>query len=182
MHRVHGQIRLSRERCLRGAVLVACLTLVALFVAMPEQAYAQADQATIDLGRRVYRDTAVCKFCHGWHGKGERVEGQGYGADLTKTELERDDIIEVVRCGRIGTWMPRHGRQAWKGDDKCYGLTVAEVGDDVPNTPEKAYLRDEQVEAVADYIIAVYKGKEMTLENCTAFYGETSRICEEFRN
>ena len=124
----------------------------------------------------------MCSFCHGWHGKGARVEGMGYGANLTETALERADLIEVIRCGRIGTWMPRHGRQAWKRDDKCYGLTAAEVGGDVPDTPVNAYLRDEQVEAVADYIIAVYKGKEMTLANCVAYYRETSRICDEFRN
>ncbi len=168
----------------RFRTIVKLANLVGLAVALfsPTSFAQEPDPALVERGLGVYRDTAFCAFCHSWHGKGERVEGLGYGADLTAMTLDREGAYEVIRCGRPLTFMPRHGRQAWNEGNECFDMTKKEIGEDIPNTPEGPYLRDAQIEAVIEYIFAVYAGKEMTFETCSAYYkSETERICEEFK-
>src|SRR5437763_10001605 len=54
-----------------------------------------------DAGKAVFK-RANCFGCHKWHGNG----GGGYGGDalsLRKTELNREQIMETVFCGRPGS-------------------------------------------------------------------------------
>jgi mono/diheme cytochrome c family protein len=130
-----------------------------------------------DPGKRVYVK-ANCVGCHKWHGDG----GGGYGGaalSLRKTALDRDQIVEIVRCGRPSTGMPYHARDAY-GAVECYGgMAKADLGHDAPPTP-KTFLRPEEVEAVADYVLAHLKGKEgaPTKDDCVAFWGAASRECQ----
>ena len=58
----------------------------------------------LELGKRVYKK-ANCVGCHKWHGGG----GGGYGGaalSLRATELDRAQLIEVVRCGRPAPGCP----------------------------------------------------------------------------
>jgi mono/diheme cytochrome c family protein len=132
-----------------------------------------------DLGRRVY-EKANCVGCHKWHGGG----GGGYGGaalSLRETPLERADLVEVIRCGRPATRMPYHDRDAYDGA-ACYGgMTKADLGADFP--PKAAtFLRAEEIEAVADYVIAQQQGKrEPTYDDCVAFWGEGNRECAAMR-
>jgi mono/diheme cytochrome c family protein len=134
---------------------------------------------TPDLGRQVY-EKANCIGCHKWHGGG----GGGYGGaalSLRETPLERADLVEVIRCGRPATRMPYHDRSAYDGAE-CYGgMTKAELGADFP--PKAAtFLRSEEIEAVADYVIAHLQGKgEPAYDDCVAFWGEGNRECEAMR-
>jgi mono/diheme cytochrome c family protein len=131
-------------------------------------------------GRTVYQQ-ANCVGCHKWHGDG----GGGYGGaalSLRTTPLDRDGIVEVIRCGRPGTRMPYHDRAAYRADAPCYhGVTKAELGDGFP--PKAAsMLRPEQIEAVADYVMATLRGAgEPTYEDCLAYWGAGSRQCEAMR-
>src|ERR1700739_2104820 len=83
-----------------------------------------------EAGKAIYK-RANCFGCHKWHGDG----GGGYGGaalSLRATQLDRDQIIEVVRCGRPGTGMPYHDRQAYK-ESECYGgLTPKDLGEAMP--------------------------------------------------
>ena len=174
-----GTLASRRSRSIRRLADLAGLALALLSPAAVAQ---EPDPALVERGLGVFRDTAFCAFCHSWHGKGERVEGLGYGADLTKMEMDREGAYEVIRCGRPLTFMPRHGRQAWNEGNECFDLNKDEIGEDIPNLPEGPFLRDAQIEAVVEYIFAVYAGKEMTFETCSAYYkSETERICEEYR-
>src|ERR671922_137079 len=77
-----------------------------------------AAQENPELGKQVYQE-ANCVGCHKWHGDG----GGGYGGaalSLRRTTLDRDLLLEVVRCGRPATRMPYHDRNAYEGVD-CYG-------------------------------------------------------------
>jgi len=136
-------------------------------------------QAPSDVGRRVY-EKANCVGCHKWHGGG----GGGYGGaalSLRETVLERADLIEVIRCGRPATRMPYHERNAY-GDTECYGgMSKADLGADFP--PKAAtFLRAEEIEAVADYVIAQQQGKgEPSYGDCVAFWGEGNRECQAMR-
>ena len=136
-------------------------------------------QAPSDLGRRVY-EKANCVGCHKWHGGG----GGGYGGaalSLRATPLERAELIEVIRGGRPATRMPYHDRHAYQSAE-CYGgMTKADLGADFP--PKAAtFLRPEEIDAVADYVIAQQQGKgEPTYDDCVAFWGEGNRECEAMR-
>jgi hypothetical protein len=136
-------------------------------------------QSPADPGRRVY-EKANCVGCHKWHGGG----GGGYGGaalSLRETALDKELLLEVIRCGRPATRMPYHARDAYKSVD-CYGgMTEADLGADFP--PKAAgLLRAEEIEAVADYVITQIQGKgEPTYEDCVAFWGEASRECEAMR-
>jgi mono/diheme cytochrome c family protein len=136
-------------------------------------------QAPSDLGRRVY-EKANCIGCHKWHGGG----GGGYGGaalSLRETTLERVDLIEVIRCGRPATGMPYHDRNAYK-TAACYGgMTKADLGADFP-AKAATFLRPEEIEAVADYVIAHVQGKgEPSYDDCVAFWGPDSHECAAMR-
>jgi mono/diheme cytochrome c family protein len=137
---------------------------------------AAAPDAT--LGKQVY-EKANCVGCHKWHGGG----GGGYGGaalSLRATQLDTEQMREVVRCGRPGTGMPYHGREAYK-DDSCYGMTKVDLGADAP--PKAAtFLRAEEIEAVVEYVAASIKGKgEPSYEDCIAFWGKGERQCDAMR-
>lgn len=129
-------------------------------------------------GKAVYKK-ANCVGCHKWHGAG----GGGYGGaalSLRKTELTRDQFLEVVRCGRPATRMPYHDRRAWKQQMPCFEMTRQEIGSDAPPKAAKL-LRPEEVEAVTDYVYAAVVGKgEPTKAECVAFWGADARECTRF--
>lgn len=129
-------------------------------------------------GKRVYQ-RANCVGCHKWHGDG----GGGYGGaalSLRATQLTREQLIEVVNCGRPTTGMPFHQRGAYD-NDSCYGLTKEALGKDAP--PAGAtLLRPAEAEAVADYVLAAMKGRgEPTYVDCAAFFGEGARVCNTYK-
>ena len=121
---------------------------------------------------------ANCMGCHKWHGDG----GPGYGGaaiSLRKTELDREQLIKLVKCGRPGTNMPYFDRKAYKNDE-CYGLTFADFEDDENNRPlqAKKFLNDRQVNAVVDFIIDDLQGKAVTKAYCEKFFGGPTKECE----
>jgi len=134
---------------------------------------------TQDEGQRIY-EKANCVGCHKWHGDG----GGGYGGaalSLRATQLTRDQIVEVVHCGRPGTGMPHFDREAYK-DYRCYsGLTAQDLGRDLP--PDAAtFLRPTEIEKVADYVLNHIKGKgPASYQDCTDFFGEGSRACDVYK-
>jgi mono/diheme cytochrome c family protein len=133
----------------------------------------------LELGKRVYKK-ANCMGCHKWHGGG----GGGYGGaalSLRATELDRDQLLEVVRCGRPGTRMPYHDREAYKADS-CYGgMTKADLGEDFP-AQAAIFLQPQEIEAVVDYVQATLQGKgEPTKADCIAFWGPGERQCESMK-
>jgi mono/diheme cytochrome c family protein len=159
--------------------LGAMLSLAVIaFVAMPASARAQSADPT-DAGKAVFK-RANCFGCHKWHGNG----GGGYGGDalsLRKTELTKEQIIETVECGRPGTGMPFFMRGAYD-TTKCHGMNRAEVGAQSP--PEATvFLRREDVDAVAGYVLTHIKGKgEPNYAECTDFFGNTSHVCDIYKN
>ncbi|WP_439373062.1 c-type cytochrome [Bradyrhizobium sp. DASA03120] len=135
---------------------------------------------TRDEGQRIY-EKANCVGCHKWHGDG----GGGYGGaalSLRATQLTRDQIVEVVHCGRPGTGMPHFDRDAYK-DYRCYsGVTAQDLGKDLP-LDSATFLRQNEIEKVVDYVLEHIKGKGQTsYQDCIDFFGEGSRACEVYKN
>ncbi len=159
---------------------IACLLALAT-AATPAHGQGVPSRQDAQEGKRVYHK-ANCIGCHKWHGDG----GGGYGGDalsLRQTQLTRDQIIETIRCGRPGTGMPYHERDPYDSDSKpCFGLTRQDLEGQMPPAAA-AVLRDSEIEAVTDYVIANIVGKqEVTFADCVAFFGQSSRMCRVYEN
>lgn len=152
--------------------------LVAALAVAPGRAQDGPEQARAGEGKRVY-GRANCVGCHKWHGDG----GGGYGGaalSLRATQLTREQLVEVLNCGRPGTGMPYHLRGAYDGDG-CYGLTREALGKDAP-VQGTVFLRPGEIEAVADYVLAAMKGRgEPTYADCAAYFGDGARVCNTYR-
>jgi mono/diheme cytochrome c family protein len=134
-------------------------------------------------GRRLYHDKAQCSYCHGWaaDGAGE-PQSNGGAASLRQSYLNRDQLIEVIMCGRPATPMPHFDDQAYT-DKRCYGMTEAELGPQVPSLPPGATLQKREVEAIADYLLAKVIGRgPITRAECEEMFGTGARSCGEYPN
>lgn len=163
------------------AVLAAVAGVVGASAALGQPAPPAAGGAgpsSAEAGRRIYRD-ANCVGCHRWHGGG----GGGYGGaamSLRATRLTREQIVEVVRCGRPNSGMPHFERDAYAANG-CYGVTREELGPAAPPAAAR-FLRPREVEVVVDYVLAEIKGKgEPDYADCAAFFGDGSRMCQSYR-
>ena len=120
---------------------------------------AQAQAQDVSFGDRLFHEKADCQFCHGPDGDGRGdPRSPGQAANLRKTILNRDQLIEVIACGRPGTEMPHFDKYAYE-DKTCYGATAADLGDSVPHDPHSTPLTRREIEAVADFVIKTYVGK-----------------------
>jgi mono/diheme cytochrome c family protein len=134
-----------------------CVPLIAVAVIVIGLGAARAQN--VSFGERLFRDKADCQFCHGIDGDGRGdPRSPGRAANLHGTQLNRDQLIEVIACGRPGTEMPHFDKYAYEDTD-CYGLKGKDLGADAPHYPHSTPLTRREIEAVADYIIATFVGK-----------------------
>ena len=141
------------------------------------QAAPSFDPAVVERGFNVWKDKVNCGSCHGWSGNGVPDDPrQPVGANLRETQLTHEQLVEVIKCGRPGTQMPHFDARAYK-DDRCYGLTEAQLGDQKPPASEISLIARE-IEAVATYIEATMKGRgPFTDEDCQAYFGAGAEAC-----
>ena len=146
-------------------------------VAMPVAA--QTEDRAITFGREIFKEKAACQFCHKWDGGGD----QGYGGlapSLRATKLDKDQITEVVRCGRPGTGMPYHDSFAYT-DKRCFGVVRADLGKDMPPMAVES-LQQREVDAVVKYLFARVVGHgPATYDDCLDFWGKDTRQCEPMK-
>jgi hypothetical protein len=165
---------------LRHRLALLC---IAAIVAAPGSVHAQSSMGghqPRSEGQRIY-EKANCVGCHKWHGGG----GGGYGGaalSLRDTQLDRQQIVEVVHCGRPATAMPRHDQTAYN-DYQCFGgVALQDLGKDAP-AEAASFLRPQEIEIVVDYVIQHIKGKgSPSYRDCTEFFGEGARACDTYRN
>jgi len=113
----------------------------------------------VSFGQRIFHEKADCQFCHGVNGDGRGdPRAPGRPADLHKTFLTREQLIDVIACGRPATQMPHFDKYAYEDTD-CYGLKGKNLGTDTPPHPHSTPLTRREIEAVADYIIKTFVGK-----------------------
>ena len=162
----------------RGTALIAAAALAGTIAALAAQ---PADPTAY--GRRLYHDKAQCSFCHGWaaDGAGE-PQSNGGAANLRQSVLNRDQLIEVIMCGRPGTPMPHYDELAYT-DKRCYGVTEAELGPQRPSPPPSTTLQKRVIEAIADYLLAKVIGRgPVTREDCEEMFGQGARSCGGYPN
>ena len=116
MMRCHAHSRISVSSVFAFAGVIA--------VGVSTAAVAQ----DVSAGQRIWANKAGCPQCHGWSGDGHvsGFESPG-GLPLRTTQLTRDQIREVIQCGRPGTPMPHFDRFAYT-DKRCYDMTAADLG------------------------------------------------------
>jgi mono/diheme cytochrome c family protein len=151
--------------------------ILALVLAGAAPAAAQDDYAH---GRRLFLDKAQCAYCHGWAGDGAgEPQSNGGAANLRVSKLDRKALIELISCGLPGTPMPHFDADAYT-DDRCYGMTEAELGSKTPGLPPGSTLQRREIEVLADYLLAKVIGRgPVTREECHEVFGEKARSCEQ---
>jgi mono/diheme cytochrome c family protein len=163
------------------AGIVKAVLAAAIIGALGATDAAAQDAGLVGLGKTIYKDKADCAYCHGWSGNGVGDPRSENGANLRETNLDRDQIIEVTKCGRPGTGMPHHDRLAYT-DKRCFDLAAADLGTNKPpEAPVSLSVRE--LQAVADYIMAKVKGltTEPLLQECVDYFGATAAQCNAYR-
>ena len=135
---------------MRGGQLIAAALLACA---------APAGAQDMSFGQRLFQEKADCQFCHGVNGDGHGdPRSPGKAPDLHQTRLDREQLIEVIACGRPGSEMPHFDKYAYE-DKSCYGLSAAELGKNVPPDPHSTSLTKREITALADYILTSFVGK-----------------------
>jgi hypothetical protein len=162
----HSRISVSSVIAFAGAIAVGVST----------AAVAQ----DVSAGQRIWANKAGCPQCHGWAGDGH-ISGfhSPGGLPLRMTQLTRDQIREVIQCGRPGTPMPHFDRFAYT-DKRCYDMTVADLGN-LEVIRAEITLQPFEIDAVADYVATEIKGAgPVTRAECTEFFGKTGAECDKY--
>ena len=163
---------------LTTAILTAMALVAGTLAAAAQIAPSREEIRALEQGKEIYKVKANCQFCHKWDASGD----QGYGGNassLRKTFLNQEQFAEVVKCGRPGTGMPYHDPNAYT-DRRCYGVTRAEVGKDLPLLGESLSARE--IDAVVKYLFAKHIGRgPSTYEECVEFWGQETRQCDPMK-
>ncbi|MCW5697016.1 MAG: cytochrome c [Bauldia sp.] len=164
---------------LAGAGMVAGLIAFGTMSAKAQDSAPEYDQTAIDLGFRVWKEKVTCGQCHGWSGNGTPDDPRApIGLSLRTTQLTPEQVYEVIKCGRPATQMPAFDQRAYE-DDRCYGVTAAELGNATP--PKRGvYLIPREINALVAYIFThqVGRSNDFTDEDCRAYFGQTATICD----
>lgn len=149
--------------------------------AVAADAFASAISGDVDKGRSVWRKKGKCAFCHGWSGNGRgHPRSPGVAANLRETELDRDAMRMMIRCGIAGTTMPYHDRAAYL-DGRCFGMNADDFGPGEMPKKGKTFSPD-NLEHLLTFIFTDIKGKPpATLADCETFYKPGSRNCDPYR-
>lgn len=132
------------------------LLITAFAILLPADAARAQD---VSFGGRLFHEKADCQFCHGVNGDGRGdPRSPGKASDLHVTKLDREQLVEVIKCGRPGSEMPHFDKYAYEDKD-CYGLSAADLGQQLPPTPHSTSLTKREIEVLADYILTTYKGR-----------------------
>ena len=163
-----------RGRIARGLASLAGVILLAAGFAAPVSAQ------NLKLGKQVFQIKINCPLCHGWAANGVQEDPrEPRGANLRETVMDKEAIMNAVKCGLPETSMPYFDRRAYV-DDRCYGMTAAEMGD-VKQPPGNPNLIGREIEAVADYVLAKIVGRgEITFEECVEFFEAEVSRCNDF--
>lgn len=169
--------RMKVRRSLIAANLIAASLLAIALGMASSRLLADNDFA---YGRRLFLDKAQCSYCHGWAGDGAgEPQSNGGAANLRNSSLDRKSLIEVISCGVPGTPMPHFDEGAYS-DNRCYGMTEAELGPRTPGLPAGSTLQRREIEALADYLLAkIIRRGPVTRAECHEAFGERGRSCDE---
>lgn len=168
------------ERALFQRTIFSAFMAVVALAVLALNAPAFAQDAPTHPGAPIYKQ-AGCITCHKWHGMG----GPGYGGtpiNFRQNFLTRDQLIEVIACGRPGTGMPYHIPEAYNSYDCYEGMVLDDFEPEDQPGKSRNVLRYRQVKQVAEFIIDHFEGRDDTLlpSDCEIFFGK-SRMCKNLK-
>jgi mono/diheme cytochrome c family protein len=143
-------------------------------------AHAQApDAGDLAEGMRLYLQKGDCQACHGWAGDGRKMDSQmPDGSNLRETRLNRERLIQTIKCGRPGTGMPAFDKFAYS-DGRC-GLKQADLK--TPMTDPPATFQPREIDLVVAFLMEKVVGKgPMDRAKCAAYWGSDVEVCKEFK-
>jgi cbb3-type cytochrome c oxidase subunit III len=142
-------------------------------VEMPTQEY---NEKQISKGLAVYKKSN-CAFCHGWAGDGQgHPRSPGAAASLRNSQLDRESMSYIIKCGVIGGAMPYHDRMAYR-DNRCIADLTNLKKDVMPKKGKN--ISANNMEALVIYLVSKVQGSgEVTFEQCESFYKVGSRNCQ----
>lgn len=140
----------------------------------------QPSDATIASGMRIYRQKADCQACHGWAGDGRKMDNQmPDGANLRTSQLDREQLIFVIKCGLPGRSMPAFDRFAYT-DGRCLGRTEADLkrlGLALPDPA--ATLQQREIDRLVDFLLVKVVGQgPMDRAACIDYWGAEVDVCK----
>ena len=114
------------------SVLLLVLNGLAVLFATLARAQDATDPAALigdpERGKIVFQRVGYCVNCHGWAGDGQSGRNplsHAAAANLRESQLDKEGLIEVIKCGIPGSKMPYHDGAAYR-DDRCYGMVMAD--------------------------------------------------------
>ncbi len=141
-----------------------------------------ADAGDLAEGLRLFTQKGNCQSCHGWAGDGRKMDNQAPdGANLRESQLDRDNMIMTIKCGRPGRGMPAYDRLAYV-DARCYGQKKADLkGLTLADPPATLQLRE--IETLVDFMFAkMVKQGAMDRAKCAAYWGGgDAEVCRELK-
>lgn len=161
------------------ATAIAAISSGVSFAQDPHAVTPAAGNPLIEIGKQIWVGGANCRDCHGNMGNGVADDPRSpNGANLRVTTLDAKGLSEVILCGRPGTPMPHYDRRAYT-DDRCYGVTAEDLGDQTPRPG--APMTKRQADALSQFILANFVGAgDPTFEQCTALFGEAATSCPAY--
>jgi hypothetical protein len=100
------------------------------------------------------------------------------GPSLRDTKLNRERLIQTIKCGRPGTGMPAFDKFAYS-DGRCYGMKQADLKTPMPDP--SATFQPREVELVVNFLLAKVVGKgKMDRAKCVEYWGSEVEACNEF--
>jgi mono/diheme cytochrome c family protein len=162
------------------AGLIAVLALSTSRGAFVPAAHAQtADPSDVAEGMRLYVQKGDCQSCHGWAGDGRKMDSQmPDGSNLRETRLNRERLVQTIKCGRPGTGMPAFDKFAYT-DGRC-GVKAADLK--TPMTDPPATFQPREIDLVVTFLMEKVVGKgPMDRAKCIAYWGSEVDACKEFK-
>jgi hypothetical protein len=162
------------------AAIPLVLIAVTIYTAPADgRAYAQASEADVAEGMRLYLQKGDCQACHGWAADGRKMDSQmPDGSNLRETRLDRARLITTIKCGRPGTGMPAFDKLAYT-DGRCYGMKQADLKSPMP---DPATFQPREIELVVGFLLQKVVGKgPMNRAKCIEYWGSDVETCKEFQ-
>jgi hypothetical protein len=112
-----------------------------------------------------------CADCHGNLAAGDGDPAYPQGPSLRRTTLSRDDLRDVIACGRPDTDMPYHLATAYT-QTACFGLPVGAVPG---RTRRGIAMTAPEIDTLADFLATSVKGQmRITRASCALFVGNAN--------
>ncbi len=164
------------------AVVPALLAAFLAYGPVPASAQAPGEPGPLAaIGADLWKQGTNCSECHGIMGNGVAEDPRSpAGANFRETTLDAALIADIIRCGLPGTGMPYFVRNAYAGQNPCYGTTLEALGTQAPpsGTPQ---VNARQSQALAQFILWKFAGKgEPTREECLELWGEGATLCSRY--